>query len=223
MDEEQLDAPRGWDLDWQPDERTGAPSRFPPAADAVYSEFPIRALAFALDVVLLWLVFQLLTQGRALIVFFFTRDAPDGNDPALVWSGLVATIAIALVTLVAIYFWRVFRATPGQLLLGLFVVQRATGLPLSRRGATLRWLVLYAPLAFALSYTVLIDVVFRSDLIRDMAPGGDPLIVAAAAYFLPVLWYIVLGLSVLAERRRGRGLHDRLAGSVVVRRAGPPG
>lgn len=212
------DAPGGWDLEWEPLRRAGAPDRLPPSADAAYAEFPPRAIAFAVDVLLLWLIFQLLLQGRALVALWLTRDAPQQNDPTLAISGLVVVAAIALVSLGAIYFWRVFRATPGQMVLGLFVIRRGTGERLTRGGALLRWLALYAPFVLLISYTQLIDIVFRSDLL----PDGDPLFVASLAYFLPVAWYVVLGLSVLLEGKRGRGLHDRLAGSVVVRRAGPP-
>jgi uncharacterized RDD family membrane protein YckC len=212
------DAPRGWDLEWEPLRRAGAPDRLPPSAEAAYAEFPVRAIAFAVDVLLLWLIFQLLLQGRALVALWLTRDAPQQNDPTLVVSGLVVIAAIALISLGTVYFWRVFRATPGQMVLGLFVIRRGTGEPITRAAALLRWLALYAPFVLLISYTQLIDIIFRSDLL----PDGDPLFIASLAYFVPVAWYVVLGLSVLIEGKRGRGLHDRLAGSVVVRRAGPP-
>lgn len=211
-------APRQWDLEWEPWRRSGAPDRLPPSATAAYAEFPVRAIAFAADILLLWLIFQLLQQGRGLVALWLTRDDPQANDPTLVWSGLAVVAAITLVSLGAVYFWRVFRATPGQMLLGLFVIQLGRGLPLGRGRALLRWLVLYAPFVLLISYTQLVDIVFRSDLL----PEGDPLVLASLAYFVPLAWYAVLAVSVLAEGRRGRGLHDRLAGSVVVRRAGPP-
>lgn len=212
------DSPVGWDLEWEPLRRAGAPDRLPPSAGATYAEYPLRAIAFAIDALLLWLVFQLLLQGRALVALWLTRDAPQQNDQTLVVSGLVVVVTIALISLSALYFWRVFRATPGQMVLGLFVVHRGTGEQLTRGAALVRWLALYAPFVLLISYTQLIDIVFRSDLL----PDGDPLLVASLAFFLPLAWYVVLGLSVLIEGKRGRGLHDRLSGSVVVRRAGPP-
>ncbi len=212
------DAPRRWDLEWEPLRRAGAPERLPPSAGATYAEFPVRAIAFGVDLALLWLVFQVLVQARGLTALWLTRDDPQANDPTLAVSGGLAVAAIALLSLTAVYFWRVFRATPGQMLLGLFVVERGSGLRLGRRRALLRWLALYAPFVALLSYTQLIDVIFRADL----APGADPLLVASLAFFAPIAWYLVLAVSVAVEGRRGRGLHDRLAGSVVVRRAGPP-
>jgi len=212
------DAPARWDLEWQPERHAGRPERTPPSLDAAYAEWPLRALAFVLDLVLIYVLFQLLGQARSLLVLWITREDQATNDGALVTSGALLLLAVLGLSLLAVWGWRVLRATPGQQLLGLFVVERGSGLRLRRRAAFVRWLLLYAPLAALLGYTQLIDVLFRSRLLE----ASDPLLVASLAFFLPVAWYLVLGLSVLAERRRGRGLHDRLAGSVVVRRAGPP-
>jgi hypothetical protein len=213
----QDDSAGRWDLEWEAARHSGRPERYPPSLDATYAESPLRGLAFLLDVLLVSVLYQLMAQGRSLLTLWFTRDSAEANDGVLVISGVVLVLAIVGVTLGAVYFWRVFRATPGQMVLGLFVVERGSGLPLRRRALFVRWLMLYAPLAMFLAYTPLIDIIFRSGLVLD----GDPLLVASVAYFLPPIWYLVLGISVLAEGRRGRGLHDRLAGSVVIRRAGP--
>ena len=37
----------------------------------------------------------------------------------------------------------------------------------------------------------------------------------------PLVWYALLAVTILRDPR-GRGWHDRAAGSVVVRRGGPP-
>lgn len=212
------DAPGRWDLEWQPERHAGRPERDPPSLGAAYAELPLRALAFLVDLLLLYVLFQLMVQLRSLLALWLTREDQAGSDGVLAISaGLLLLGALGL-SLLAVYAWRVFRATPGQMLTGLFVVERASGLRLRRRSAMARWLLLYAPLVPLLGYTQLIDLLFRSRLLSD----ADPLLVASAAYLLPIVWYALLGLSVLMEGRRGRGLHDRLAGSVVVRRAGPP-
>lgn len=218
MTDRQDDSAGRWDLEWEAGRHSGRPERYPPSLDATYAEWPLRGLAFLLDVLLVGLLYQLLAQARSLLSLWFTRDNAQANDDVLVISGVLIVLASVGVTLIALYFWRVFRATPGQLVLRLFVVERGSGLPLRRRALFVRWLLLYAPLAIFFAYTPLIDILFRSGLLLD----SDPLLVASLAYFLPPIWYLVLGLSVLAEGRRGRGLHDRLAGSVVIRRAGPP-
>lgn len=211
------DAPGRWDLEWQPERSAGRPERDPPSLDATYAEFPLRVLAFLLDLLLLYVLFQLLIQGRSLLALWITREDQAANDGVLVVTGALFLLAVLALSLLAAYGWRVFRASPGQQLLGLFVVERGSGLRLRRRSTFVRWLMLYVPLVPLLGYTQLIDVVFRSRLLVD----ADPLLVASLAYALAVAWYAVLGSSVLLERRRGRGLHDRLSGSVVVRRSGP--
>lgn len=128
---------------------------------------------------------------------------------------LVGTL---LISAAAIYFWRVFRATPGQMVLGLFVVQRATGNGLSTQAAALRWLLLYAPLVIQLSGRWLSTLIVSNDPYDPINPN---LLIAVTA-ILPMLWYAVLALSAVGDRRRGRGLHDLVAGSVVIRRAGSP-
>lgn len=210
------DTPAGWDLDWEPTGRSGAPDRWPPLGDAMYAEFPLRAVAFAVDVALITMLSQLLSQVVGLVLFWVQRGAQQAADAPVGVAGSAVLLGALLLTATSVYFWRVFRATPGQMLFGLFVVRRGNGTLLSRGAATLRWLVLYAPLALMVSYNSLIQAV--TTLFRDV----DPVLVAAIALLVPLAWYLVLALSTLAEARRGRGLHDRLCGSVVVRRAGPP-
>jgi hypothetical protein len=210
-------APPAWDLDWEPSGRSGAPDRWPPTADASYAEFPLRATAFAIDVVVVAMIFQLLGQARAIIMFWLQRFVPQETaEAALVIAGLALVLGSLALSATVIYFWRVFRATPGQMLFGLFVIRRGSGTMLSRGAATVRWLLLYAPLALILSYSALIDVISTVDR------AIDPVIIAAGALLVPLAWYLILALSTLVEGKRGRGLHDRIAGSVVVRRAGPP-
>jgi uncharacterized RDD family membrane protein YckC len=210
------DAPAGWDLDWEPTGRSGAPDRWPPLGDAIYAEFPLRATAFAIDVALITMLSQLLSQVMGLVLFWVQRGAQQAADAPVALAGSGVFLGALALSATSIYFWRVFRATPGQMLFGLFVVRRGRGSLLSRGAATVRWLALYAPVALMVSYNSLIQGV--TTLFRDV----DPVLVAATALLLPLAWYLVLALSTLAEARRGRGLHDRLSGSVVVRRAGPP-
>ena len=48
---------------------------------------------------------------------------------------------------------------------------------------------------------------------------ADPLYAAFAV--LPMVWFAVLSITMLRDPR-GRGWQDKAAGSVVVRRSGPP-
>ncbi len=206
--------PRGWDLNWWPVDRAGAPSRLPPTDDAVYAEAPVRAFAFVIDAVLALLLGQLASQVLALLVAGWSRTAPITQETAVLAASLAHVVTCVLITLIVVYSWRTFRQSPGQMALRLYVLRRGSGQRLALRRAFVRWLVLYLPLAFVMSYQT-----FSSALSRIPATAQvDSFLTAGAALLLPVAWWLVLGLSVLAERRRGRGLHDRLAGSVVVRK-----
>jgi hypothetical protein len=97
------------------------------------------------------------------------------------------------------------------MLLGLFVLRRTTGDRQGTLAAIARWLMLYAPLTAVFSYPWFASVF----------AAMDPLQLGSIALVAPMAWYVILAFSVLVDRR-GRGLHDRVASSVVVRRAGPP-
>jgi uncharacterized RDD family membrane protein YckC len=94
--------------------------------------------------------------------------------------------------------WRTQQATLGQRLVGVRVVSAGTWTSLALRQAVLRWVVL----------------------------GG--LFGLAAAVVLPwaIAWSVVIGVALLwavalfastARNRLGRGIHDRIAGDIVVR------
>lgn len=51
-----------WAADWAPSSRSGAPGRRPAIPGAVYAEFPLRAAAFAIDVLLIYLLAGFLSQ-----------------------------------------------------------------------------------------------------------------------------------------------------------------
>jgi uncharacterized RDD family membrane protein YckC len=208
------DEPRGWQLDWEPVHRAGAPSRLPPTDDAVYAEAPVRIAAFAIDVLLALVLGQLASQTLAVAATWWSRQPGVAQDQAVLAASGSHVIASVAMTLLFAYLWRVFRQTPGQMALRLHVLRRGTGERLSRAAALARWLVLYLPLALVMSYQTLSGALARIPATANL----DQLHVVTVALVLPFAWWLLLGVSVLAERRRGRGLHDRLAGSVVVRR-----
>jgi hypothetical protein len=206
--------PRGWQLDWEPVHRVGAPSRLPPTDDAVYAEAATRTVAFAIDVVIALALGQLASQGLGLLAAWWSRQPNVAQEAALLGASSTHVIASVLITLAAPYMWRTFRQTPGQMALGIYVLRRGRGGRLGRRAALVRWLLLYLPLAFVMAYQTLGTLLSRIPATADI----DQFLVVGGALFVPLAWWAVLGLTVLAERKRGRGLHDRLTGSVVVRR-----
>lgn len=114
-----------------------------------------------------------------------------------------STLVVSLVAEVAIagYFvggWRTsHQATPGLRLLGLRVVHATEGRTLALGEAMRRYVFLYGPAA-----------------VLALLPGP-----AATSSALSLLWAAVLLLTTIADPRH-RGLHDRSAPSLVVRRAG---
>ena len=205
-----------WDLDWEPDSGAGAPSRLPPTNRAVYAELPLRAMAFVIDLALGLVLSQLAAGALGLIAGWASRAPNVEQESALLAASLTHVALSVLVTLSVVYLWRTFRGTPGQLALRLVVLRQGSGLTLSRRDALVRWLLLYLPMAFVLSYQTLGTALARIPATEEL----DQFLVAGAALLLPIAWWLVLGLSLRGDRRRGRGLHDRLARSVVVRRLG---
>jgi len=214
-----------WDLEAEPTGRAFAPAADGPAPGVRYAELPIRAAAFALDAVLLITI----SEGvfRALSTFIFSGILSPSSTPGPGSRSLYLAVILALVGLVAAqavvmtYLTRVFRATPGQMVLGLFTLSRRHGRALGPSAAFVRWLTLFAPLAILTIGPLVVSVVSQFIASSGQTPP-DPLDVASTITQLaPVAWFVVLIASMLLDES-GRGLHDHLSGSVVVRRDGPP-
>lgn len=127
---------------------------------------------------------------------------------------LVALASVVPTALIA-YQWQRGRSTLGHRLLGLAVLRRTTGGPLPPLAAFSRWVLLYAPVALW-TYPLVVSTVY------DPAPFMMLIELPHAPFVgivLPLAWYAVLGLTTLRDRRRGRGLHDVICGSIVVRRS----
>jgi uncharacterized RDD family membrane protein YckC len=192
------------------------PRALPPAAGLVYAEATLRAVAFAIDSALLAVIWQwpLGLLSSAVQVLVYSSATFEPGPVADLIPVAEAAIIVGGNAVLVVYFWRVFRATPGQMLLGLFVL-RADGRRLSVGRALLRWAVVFGPptlVAFPLIRPLPFGLDIPDLLLRDLS-----LLIAS----IPVLWLLLLGLSIVRDER-GRGLHDRLAGSVVVRREGSP-
>lgn len=208
------------DSDWFLDDEE--PYSLVPRADApangvAYADLPRRAVAFALDLVMV----QVLTTMALELGAFVTGSTlltPTGvTDRVLgAWLGFgVPTLIVAVLEAVAfVYFWRVHRASPGQIVLGLFTVRNADGDRLSKRRGLLRWLLTFLP-AFFIAASSNLGVVWGFAIGQQSDQQGA----TGFALSLPLIWFLVVFISMLINPR-GRGLNDRLAGSVVVRREG---
>jgi uncharacterized RDD family membrane protein YckC len=182
-----------------------------PIGGAIYAEFPFRAIAFLVDLLLANFGATLLASVVLPILLIVLPDDPFGSN--LVAAG-ARVLAYVVVTLTAVYFWRTFRASPGQMVFGLFVLERGIGTGLPAGSAFVRWIVLWAPGVISQGAPFIVNAL----LARAGDNPPDVQLMQAMLTVIPAAWYAILALTVLADRRRGRGLHDLAAGSVVIRR-----
>lgn len=163
-----------------------------------------RALAFLLDGVALAALGFLGLFVVSLLLGPTVRIELDGTQTPRVevigWRVLLnAVLLAALSAAYFVTFWIRTMRTPGQALLGLVVEDVAGGgMPLPLSWALLRWALLGAPLGIAAAAAV-------------NAPLAFLMLSAASA-----AWFVILLITTLFGRS-GRGLHDRLSGSLVVR------
>jgi hypothetical protein len=174
------------------------------AAEEPLATISRRLLAWAVDVVLVTaLVFVGVSLVDAVLgpAVSFRPEAAALRDTVAVDKGVVAANALIATGLSAAYFvvpWALWGGSPAQLALRLRVRGEAGrhSLPVGR--AITRWVLLFPPFA-----TV------------SALAAGVPLLgwfVWAGA----LVWYLVLLLTA-ARSETNRGLHDRLAGSVVYK------
>ncbi len=149
--------------------------------------------------------------------------------------GAVALVELTTLLAIVVYSivcWHRFRALPGQRVLSLQVGDAATGRTLSLRQSLLRSILLYglagvAGVILVLAFSALLGTVALVDMSRtepSVALDGwsrswGVLLLAAAMF--SVAWPVVL-LIATANDRHKQGLHDRLAGSLVVARVPEP-
>ncbi len=132
--------------------------------------------------------------GTLLIV---VSGLTTAGDAVLVSTGLsVVILAIDFVYLVG--FWTgPRRATPGMRLLALEIVDATSGAALSVRAAVIRWLAFGVPLSLLAALPVIGEI----------------------SSWVLVGWSVFL-LMTTAMSPMNQGMHDRWAGSAVMRRAG---
>jgi uncharacterized RDD family membrane protein YckC len=127
----------------------------------------------------------------------FRSDFATSTDLAIVSRRMVIVSALVGTTMSAAYAtvsWLRWGATPGQLALRLRVTSEDGG-RLTVGQAVSRWLLLFPPLG---SVAALADVPNLAALLWGAAP----------------VWSLVLLLSTVRDPQK-RGVHDRIAGTVV--------
>lgn len=172
-----------------------------------YADVPNRFIAFVLDVVVVSIVVFVGAVVLSAVfgpVVHYHPGARHLDERITVNDARALTDSVMSVVVSAAYFvvpWSRGRGTLGQRLLGL-EVGSASGAPLGTRRAAVRWLVLLAPLSVA-------------GIIWAVSPVGAAALLAATA-----LWYLGIA-STTARGAEKRGMHDRIAGTVVTKSAVP--
>ncbi len=127
--------------------------------------------------------------------------------------------------------WTLLRGTPGQRILSLHVADAATGRNLTIWRSTLRWLVLESVPQIALTVFLITFVrmmgevppsVYGAGALTGSAPTNGTYttvsLVGDLAALISVGWRLAM-LVLTTTHAQKRGLHDRIAGSLVVGKA----
>jgi uncharacterized RDD family membrane protein YckC len=168
-----------------------APSAQPEVAPGlVFSGTPARFVAYLIDGVLLLIVSIVVA-----IAFGASAGVSFGRDAASSVGFVAGLIVLAIDAAYFIGLWTTRRATLGQMMLNIQVGNAFDGKLLTLSQAGIRWFLLSG------------------------VTGVVQLILPALGVLATVLWGIVLLISTVSSPTK-QGLHDRFAGSAVVRPVG---
>jgi uncharacterized RDD family membrane protein YckC len=184
------------------------PVTAPPRPRRESASFARRVLAFLVDGVILTilgfalLVLTSLLVGPTLQIELSGSSAPPQVE-VIAWRVMLNGLLLAGLNVgYFVVSWTRALRSPGQALLRINVedVQAQGPVPLSTRSALLRCVLLGAPLGVAASAAISSPLAF--------------LVLTAVS----VVWFALL-VSTTLFSRSGRGIHDRIAGSIVARRS----
>lgn len=176
----------------------------PRAIRVTYASFESRVVAATLDLLVLVIIAALLVTAGSVIVLIssdFERATPSTASINIFWGSVGAIVPAVLLYFFVSYGWK--GQTIGMAVMQLMVI-RADGRPLGVLGAAARVVGL-------LAYVLL----FAVGAIAAYAFRDDSAYAAGAVGI--ALFIIVLGILWAAFDARRRTLHDRIAGTIVVR------
>jgi uncharacterized RDD family membrane protein YckC len=194
--------------DWAAAAAPSPAAAVPGQAGLVYADVPNRIFAQIIDAIIVGIVLIVVTVILGSIVGApqTVTVVPDSTQPLglrtdvstnLVSLLINAVVGTAISAAYYIYTWTRMRGTIGQRMLGMQVGNAADGATLTMEQAVKRWLALGGVFALA-------------QLLQPL-PALGALIGLAG-----LVWAIVL-LVTTAQSPTKQGLHDRFAGSVVVK------
>ena len=174
-------------------------------AGLYYADVPNRTIAYIIDAIILGIVNLVVggvLSGIGLNAFTINSN-PTNISNLLSYNPVVGLIqAVIFAAISGVYFiytWTTMRGSPGQKVLGMQVGNATDGQTLTMEQALKRWVALGAPFGVAQAL--------------NPVPGLGILIGLAA-----FVWFIAL-LVTTAQSPTKQGLHDRYAGTVVVKAA----
>ena len=161
-----------------------------------------RLAAYILDSLVVGVIaFGVVALVASIVPALTVATQTDGTASLVVAPVRLVLQAVAATAVSGAYFawsWSGWAATPGQRVLGMTVLAEAGGNRMPTRDAIVRWVALGAPFGLIAALVVELPVMW--------------LLVATLA----VVWTIVLLVTTWRDDRR-RGLHDRIAGTIVLR------
>jgi uncharacterized RDD family membrane protein YckC len=164
----------------------------------VFADTHSRFAAYLLDGVLLSALISI--PPAVLGLYDYAAAYPPEPMPRATFVG-TTVFGLAMQASYFLWFWTGGRrATPGQRAFDIQVGNAFDGQPLTMTQAVTRWLAM----GWWLNLLLLLPF----------------LAVALGAYAASVVWWIVLGVSVIVSPTK-QGLHDRIARSALVRPTGP--
>jgi uncharacterized RDD family membrane protein YckC len=189
-----------------------APPPAQPVASAsgfVYADVPNRAIAYIIDVIILFVINIIVSivigaiLGPATKVSFNSNATDFGNlvtaDVNYVTVLVTAVVSTAINGIYFVWTWTNMRGSLGQKVLSMQVGNEGDGKTLTMNQAITRWIFLGAPFGIA-------------GALNPIPALG--IIIALAA----LAWFIAL-LVTTAQSPTKQGLHDRYAHTMVVKAA----
>ena len=180
-----------------------------PASGFVYADVPNRAIAYIIDVIILFVINIIVSivigaiLGPATKVSFNSNATDFGNlvtaDVNYVTVLVTALVSTAINGVYFVWTWTNMRGSLGQKVLSMQVGNEGDGKTLTMNQAVTRWIFLGAPFGIA-------------GALNPIPALGILIGLAALA------WFIAL-LVTTAQSPTKQGLHDRYAHTMVVKAA----
>ena len=187
---------------WQPPSSGtsdfGVPVAAGPAPGVAYADLVQRIIAIVIDGLVLGIGYAIL--WGVVVATLFAVGSFGGALIGVVVGGVLYLVASAIYF---IYTWTKMRASPGQRILGLEVVNASDGSTITQPQAVRRWLFLWGPSAVATVFGYTAGTL-----------GALGFVVSLAAFI-----YLIYLLYTASQSPKRQGFHDVQSNTVVIKRS----